>query len=242
MTASLLNHPSREVQRLPDELALTQGASSLAWVERFGRRRLLSLKHYLLVKRMLDVVICLAVLPVILPLCVVITVLIRCETPGTTAIFTQYRTGRHGKRFKIYKFRTMAANAEERKLELLHLNELQWPDFKITDDPRITRIGRFLRKTSLDELPQLFNILKGDMTLVGPRPTSFAASTYRLWQTERLDVTPGLTGLRQIACSPSTAFEQRLREEITYIQNRGLLFDIVLMLLTVRSVVLAQGR
>jgi lipopolysaccharide/colanic/teichoic acid biosynthesis glycosyltransferase len=242
MTASMLNYSPQEALRLHDVIASAQGAPSLAWVERFGRRRVLSLKQYLLAKRMLDVAICLAALPVLVPLFALIVALIKIEAPGASAIFTQYRTGRHGKRFKIYKFRTMTANAEERKLELLHLNELQWPDFKITNDPRITRIGRFLRKTRLDELPQIFNILKGDMSLVGPRPTSFAASTYRLWQTERLDVTPGLTGLQQVSGTPSIGFEERLREEITYIQNRGLLFDIVLMLLTVRSVVLAQGR
>ena len=92
----------------------------------------------------------------------------------------------------------MVTNAERLKSEYAHLNELSWPDFKISDDPRITRIGRFLRKTSLDELPQIFNVIRGDMSLVGPRPTSFAAETYDLWHTERLEVIPGITGLWQV--------------------------------------------
>ena len=108
--------------------------------------------------------------------------------------FRQNRTGKGGKRFQLFKFRTMVVNAEEMKLQLAHLNELQWPDFKITNDPRITRVGRILRKTSLDELPQILNIIRGDMSFVGPRPTSFAAETHKLWQTERLDVQPGLNG------------------------------------------------
>jgi lipopolysaccharide/colanic/teichoic acid biosynthesis glycosyltransferase len=103
--------------------------------------------------------------------------LIALESPGAPVIFTQMRTGKGGNPFKMYKFRSMVPNAEAIKTQLAHLNELQWPDFKITNDPRITRTGKFLRKTSLDELPQLINVLKGDMSLVGPRPTSFSAST-----------------------------------------------------------------
>ncbi|MBC8506499.1 MAG: sugar transferase, partial [Chloroflexi bacterium] len=99
--------------------------------------------------------------------------LIKLEEKGGNVIFYQERTGKGGRRFRMYKFRTMVMNAEEMKTKLAHLNELQWPDFKITDDPRITKIGRFLRKTSLDELPQILNILIGEMSLVGPRPTSF---------------------------------------------------------------------
>ena len=98
----------------------------------------------------------------------------------------------------MFKFRTMVPNAEALKPALAHLNERPWPDFKITNDPRITRVGRILRQTSLDELPQLINVLKGEMSLVGPRPTSFAPSTYSFWHTYRLEVTPGITGLWQI--------------------------------------------
>jgi lipopolysaccharide/colanic/teichoic acid biosynthesis glycosyltransferase len=135
----------------------------------------------------------------------------------------------------------MVPNAEELKLKLLHLNELQWPDFKITNDPRITKIGKFLRKTSLDELPQILNILKGDMSFVGPRPTSFAADTYRLWQTERLDVIPGLTGLWQVYGRAETEFDERLRQDIAYIHNRCLFLDIAIIFLTVSAVFVGRG-
>ena len=127
------------------------------------------------------------------------------------------------------------------KAQLSHLNELQWPDFKITNDPRITRIGRILRKTSLDELPQLLNVLKGEMSLVGPRPTSFSAETYQLWQTERLDVVPGLTGLWQIVGRGSTEFDERLRLDIAYIERRCLMLDIEILIRTITAVFEQRG-
>jgi lipopolysaccharide/colanic/teichoic acid biosynthesis glycosyltransferase len=135
----------------------------------------------------------------------------------------------------------MVPNAEDLKRQLAHLNELQWPDFKITNDPRITRIGRFLRKTSLDELPQLFNVLKGEMSLVGPRPTSFSATTYSLWHTERLDVKPGLTGLWQIIGRGSIEFDDRLRLDIAYIKHRCLWLDIQILFHTVMAVLEQRG-
>jgi len=141
----------------------------------------------------------------------------------------------------MYKFRTMVPNAEELKSQYAHLNELQWPDFKITNDPRITRIGRFLRKTSLDELPQLFNVLKGDMSLVGPRPTSFGPETYKLWQTSRLDVKPGLTGLWQIIGRAQLEFDDRLRLDIAYIERASLWFDINILVRTVAAVFEQRG-
>ena len=143
------------------------------------------------------------------------------------------RTGWNGERFPIYKFRTMYKNAEEIKEQYRHLNELTWPDFKITNDPRITRVGRFLRKTSLDELPQIFNVWRGEMSFVGPRPTSFAVDTYDLWHTSRLDVVPGLTGLWQVVGRAETEFNERVRLDYAYIQNRCLTLDFKIMLLTV---------
>ena len=141
----------------------------------------------------------------------------------------------------MYKFRTMVPNAEALKQQLMHLNELQWPDFKITNDPRITRIGRFLRKTSLDEVPQIINVLTGEMSLVGPRPTSFSAQTYKLWHTERLDVLPGLTGLWQVLGRASTEFDERLRLDIAYIEKRCLWLDFQILLRTVTAVVGQKG-
>jgi lipopolysaccharide/colanic/teichoic acid biosynthesis glycosyltransferase len=157
-------------------------------------RVLLYRKKYQAAKRIMDVTMCLLFLPFALLVMAICAIAIRLDSAGPI-IFTQERTGKGGRRFKMYKFRTMLPNAEELKQKYAHLNELTWPDFKITNDPRITRIGRILRKTSLDELPQIFNLLKGEMSLVGPRPTSFSVQTYRLWQTARLEVLPGITGL-----------------------------------------------
>src|SRR5680860_531923 len=124
----------------------------------------------------------------------VVALAIKLDDSAGGVFFRQPRTGLAGRRFDLLKFRTMVSNADELKDELRHLSEVPWPDFRLSNDPRVTRIGRFLRKTSMDELPQLINVLKGDMTLVGPRPTSFEASTYATWQTGRLDFRPGLTG------------------------------------------------
>ena len=196
---------------------------------------------YVIAKRAMDITLILLVMPVLLPLFLLIALLIKLESPNGPTIFSQDRTGKHGKRFKMYKFRSMVPNAEELKKELAHLNELQWPDFKITNDPRVTRIGNFLRKTSLDELPQLLNVLKGDMSLVGPRPTSFSADTYDLWQTARLDVIPGVTGLWQIIGRGETEFHERLRLDIAYIKHRSLWLDIQILFRTVLAVFSQRG-
>ncbi len=167
--------------------------------------------------------------------------LIKLGEPKGKVMFTQERTGIGGHRFAMYKFRTMVVNAEELKIEFSHLNELQWPDFKITNDPRITKIGSFLRKTSLDELPQIINVIRGEMSLVGPRPTSFSADTYALWHTERLDVIPGLTGLWQLLGRGETEFDERLRMDITYIERRCMRLDMHILLRTVFAVLKQKG-
>jgi len=196
---------------------------------------------YLLIKRLMDLTLILLAMPFFLPIFLLIVFLIKLESPIAAVTFTQNRTGKNGKPFKMYKFRSMVPNAEELKTKLAHLNELKWPDFKITNDPRVTRIGRILRKTSLDELPQLINVLKGEMSLVGPRPTSFAAETYHLWQTERLDVTPGITGLWQIIGRGETEFDERLRLDIAYIERRCLWLDIQILFRTVLAVFSQRG-
>jgi lipopolysaccharide/colanic/teichoic acid biosynthesis glycosyltransferase len=156
-------------------------------------------------------------------------------------LFRQQRTGRHGVRFGMYKFRTMVRNAEELKASLAHLNILPPPDFKVIDDPRITRVGGFLRKTSLDELPQVLNVLRGEMSIVGPRPTSFSASTYDLWQTVRLEALPGITGLWQVFGRNSTTFDERLRLDVAYIRNISFWLDLKIIAWTLLSVVRRQG-
>jgi lipopolysaccharide/colanic/teichoic acid biosynthesis glycosyltransferase len=198
-------------------------------------------KWYLAAKRIMDILLVLLSLPLTLPLFVLSILMVKLESPRDPVFFFQPRTGEGGKRFRLYKFRTMVVNAEEMKKELAHLNELPWPDFKITNDPRVTRAGRFLRKTSLDELPQLLNVLVGDMSLVGPRPTSFAAETYDLWHTERLDIKPGLTGLWQILGRASTDFDARLRLDIAYMERRCLWLDIQILVRTFTAVLEQRG-
>jgi lipopolysaccharide/colanic/teichoic acid biosynthesis glycosyltransferase len=180
-------------------------------------------------------------MPIWLPAIAIIALLIWVTSPGASPFFSQERTGKGGRRFQMLKFRTMVPNADALKQQYLHLNELQWPDFKITNDPRVTKIGRLLRKTSLDELPQLFNILNGEMSLVGPRPTSFGAETYQLWQTERLDVIPGMTGLWQVFGRAKLEFDDRLRLDIAYIEHASLWLDINLLIQTVIAVFKQRG-
>jgi len=212
------------------------------WVKKFDtRRKILTGKSYLRAKRIFDLTIVILAIPFWLPIFVLISLLIRISSPGAPAIFTQFRTGRGGQRFRMYKFRSMVPNAEELKKKYMHLNELKWPDFKISNDPRITPLGRLLRKTSLDELPQLINILRGEMSLVGPRPTSFSAETYQLWQTERLDVIPGLTGLWQISGRAELEFDERLRLDIAYIERASLWFDFNILVRTIFSVINQRG-
>ncbi len=216
--------------------------SELGWITSIDpQKALFRGRAYLVAKRIMDLVLVLLAMPLLLPLMGLIAILIKIDSPGAPAIFTQTRTGKGGVPFKMYKFRTMVPNAEEMKKQLMHLNELQWPDFKITNDPRITRVGRILRKTSMDEFPQFFNVLKGDMSLVGPRPTSFSARTYKLWQTERLDVQPGLTGLWQIIGRASTEFDDRLRLDIAYINHRCLWLDIQILFRTYVAVLAQRG-
>jgi lipopolysaccharide/colanic/teichoic acid biosynthesis glycosyltransferase len=212
------------------------------WIKKFDpQKRIVTGSTYLVAKRFMDVFLVLIALPFWMPLIGLIALIIRVTSPGAPVMFKQLRTGKGGQRFKMYKFRSMVPNAEELKAKYAHLNELQWPDFKITNDPRITRIGRFLRKTSLDELPQLFNVLTGQMSLVGPRPTSFGPETYKLWHTERLDVAPGLTGLWQIIGRAQLEFDDRLRLDIAYIERRSLWLDINILIYTVMAVFKQRG-
>ncbi|NOY99640.1 MAG: sugar transferase [Chloroflexi bacterium] len=179
--------------------------------------------------------------PIWLPLVALIALVIKVTSPGAPALFVQMRTGKGGRRFSMFKFRTMVPNAEALKTKYARLNELQWPDFKITNDPRVTPIGRILRRTSLDELPQLINVLRGEMSLVGPRPTSFGVETYKLWQTERLDVMPGITGLWQIFGRAQFEFDDRLRLDIAYMERASLWLDINILFQTILAVFKQRG-
>src|SRR4029453_5454619 len=173
---------------------------------------------------------CLMVAPLLVPLLSLVALLIYIDSPGKV-MFTQLRTGKGGRRFKMYKFRSMVPNAEELKIKYAHLNELTWPDFKITNDPRITRIGRILRATSLDELPQLLNVLKGDMSLVGPRPhvpgmlaTGMLFEGLVPYYFQRATVRPGIPGLAQVSgfrgdTTKASDAVARVDYDIHYIEN-----------------------
>jgi len=217
-------------------------ASETHWLDQFDpEKSLLGGRAYLIAKRIMDLALVVLSLPLTAPVIGLCALMLKLESPHDPVFFVQLRTGKGGRPFRMFKFRSMVTNAEELKKELAHLNELQWPDFKITNDPRVTRVGRILRKTSLDELPQLFNILRGEMSLVGPRPTSFSPGTYRLWHTERLDVPPGLTGLWQITSRGSSEFDDRLRLDIAYIERRCLSLDMQILIRTVTAVLEQRG-
>ena len=216
--------------------------SAEEWIDRFDpQKRYLTGDMYLFIKRVMDIALVVLSMPLWVPALAIIGLVIRFTSPGAPVIFKQLRTGKGGSRFNMYKFRTMVPNAEELKSKYMHLNELQWPDFKITNDPRVTRVGKFLRKTSLDELPQLLNVLRGEMSLVGPRPTSFGPETYKLWHTSRLDVKPGMTGLWQIFGRAQLEFDDRLRLDIAYIERASLWLDIQILLLTVVAAFQQRG-
>jgi lipopolysaccharide/colanic/teichoic acid biosynthesis glycosyltransferase len=226
---------------VPDIATNARSVSRTPWyLEIDPQRRLIRGKAYQMLKRAMDVTFCLMVMPLVLPLLALVALLIYIDSPGPI-MFYQLRTGKGGRRFRMYKFRTMVPNAEELKKTYAHLNELTWPDFKITNDPRVTRVGRILRKTSLDELPQLLNVIKGDMSLVGPRPTSFSPDTYRLWHTERLEVLPGITGLWQVSGRSNLDFDQRLKLDIAYIERQSLWLDIQVLVRTVGQVFVGEG-
>jgi len=208
------------------------------WYESVSNRA--TSRSYEWVKRAIDIVVSLSVLPFALPVIALCMLWVKLDSDGP-ALMRQSRTGKGGRRFAMLKLRTMVKNAHELREKYAHLNECSYPDFKITNDPRMTRCGRILRKLSLDELPQLLNVLRGDMTLVGPRPTSFGPETYRLWHTARLEVKPGLTGLWQVSGRADVDFDDRLRLDIAYIRNRGLWLDVQILFRTVGAVVSRKG-
>ncbi len=197
-------------------------------------------KHYARAKRGIDIGACLVAAPLVLPLVLICAVAVRCSSTGPI-FFRQKRTGQGGRPFEMLKFRSMVVDAEQLKAALKASKGISGPDFKMEQDPRITRVGAFMRKTSLDELPQLWNILKGDMSLVGPRPTSFGIETYQRWHAERLEVKPGLTGLWQIRARGDVDFDCRVRLDIAYVRQRSLILDLWILLRTAPCVIAQRG-
>lgn len=189
---------------------------------------------YLVSKRIIDVVGSLAGIILLSPLFLIVAILIKLEDPKGKVFFAQERNGRYPKTFKMYKFRSMVHNAEELLKDLMDRNEQTGPVFKINDDPRITKVGKFIRKTSIDELPQLFNVLKGDMSLVGPRPPiPHEVEQYNSYQMQRLAVKPGLTCIWQISGRNNIGFDEWVEMDIEYIKTRSLWLDIKLIFKTV---------
>jgi exopolysaccharide biosynthesis polyprenyl glycosylphosphotransferase len=180
-------------------------------------------------------------LAVLSPLFALVALFIKATSPGPV-LFAQERMGLNGRRFKCLKFRTMIVDAEARLAELQHLNEVDGPVFKIRRDPRITKIGVFLRKASVDELPQLWNVLRGDMSLVGPRPPIPAeVEKYERWQRRRLSMRPGITCLWQISGRSNVDFDRWMRLDLNYIDNWSLALDLVILLKTVPAVLTTRG-
>jgi exopolysaccharide biosynthesis polyprenyl glycosylphosphotransferase len=195
----------------------------------------------LALKRALDVVVSGTVLAVLSPLIAVLSLLILVDS-GRPVFFRQRRAGRGGAPFTMLKFRTMDSDAEERLGELVDLSQLKEPAFKIPDDPRVTRAGRLLRRTSLDELPQLINVLRGDMSLVGPRPEEEAVvALYDERQRQRLAIRPGLTGPMQVYGRGDLTFEERLAMERDYLDNLSIAGDLAILLRTPRAIVRGEG-
>ncbi|MCU5174424.1 sugar transferase [Bacillus paranthracis] len=194
-------------------------------------------KGYLFVKRCMDFTGALCGLIILSPLFLIIALIIKYEDPKGTVLFKQIRVGKDGKEFHMYKFRSMVADAEERLKDLLQYNEVNGAMFKMKEDPRITKIGKFIRKTSLDELPQLINVLKGEMSLVGPRPPlPREVKEYTAYDKQRLLVIPGCTGLWQVSGRNNLGFKEMVQLDLHYIQKRSVLFDIIIIFKTVKEV------
>ncbi|MCA8961834.1 MAG: sugar transferase [Planctomycetes bacterium] len=175
------------------------------------------------------------------PLLVAVGLAIRWDS-GSPVFFRQRRVGRDGRPFTMLKFRTMVPDAEARLADLIDLERLAEPVFKLDDDPRVTRVGRWLRRTSLDELPQLVNVVRGEMSLVGPRPEeSRVVERYDIWERRRLKITPGITGLQQIHCRGSRSLKERVRWDILYLRRESVLLDLWILFRTLMVVVRGKG-
>lgn len=199
-------------------------------------------KKYIYSKRSLDVLGSLFGLIVLFPLFLIIAICIKIEDPKGSVLFKQKRVGYQGRPFYMYKFRSMVTNAEGMLDSLMHRNETTGPMFKMKDDPRVTNIGRFIRKTSIDELPQLWNVLKGDMSLVGPRPPlPHEVDYYTDYDKQRLMVRPGCTGYWQVSGRSELGFKEMVELDLKYIAERRLWLDIILIFKTVAVIFNKKG-
>ncbi|MDF2037697.1 sugar transferase [Cytobacillus oceanisediminis] len=191
-------------------------------------------KNYLFIKRSIDIFGAVFGMILLSWLFIIVAILIKIEDPKGPVFFKQVRVGKNEKEFYMYKFRSMVSDAEEKLKDLLQYNEVSGAMFKMKDDPRITKIGRFIRKTSIDELPQLLNVIKGDMSLVGPRPPlPREVKEYSTYDKQRLIVTPGCTGLWQVSGRNSLGFKEMVELDLEYISNQNIVFDLRIIFKTV---------
>ncbi|HQK47229.1 MAG TPA: sugar transferase [Syntrophorhabdaceae bacterium] len=195
----------------------------------------------LFIKRVIDIVLSVVGIIICIPFWIIIPVLIKRDSEGP-AFYVQERVGKNGRLFPMYKFRTMVVGADKMQAEVMHLNEMDGPVFKIKDDPRLTKMGKFLRRTSLDELPQLFNVLAGHMSLVGPRPPIMSEVVkYRPWQRKRLSVIPGITCLWQVTGRNEIKFDEWMKLDMQYIDNWSLTLDFKILFMTIKAVISRKG-
>lgn len=233
-----------QVDMLSDLYEILHGGATVQQVAGFpmvSLRQAALRRRQEMVKRWMDVAASLVLLVVTAPLVCLIAAAIRLDSPGP-AFYTQVRVGKGGRRFRMYKFRSMSLDADEQLEQVKALNEARGPIFKIKEDPRVTRIGRFLRRTSLDELPQICNVLRGDMSLVGPRPPlPSEVEAYQEWHHRRLTVNQGMTGLWQVSGRSLLAFDEMVKLDIYYIENWSIWLDLLILLRTIPIVVQARG-
>lgn len=192
-------------------------------------------------KRAFDIVVSIAAMPFLLPILALVAVAIKLDSEGPV-FFLQKRVGKYGKTFYCYKFRSMYKDADARKAELMQFNEAKGVVFKMKNDPRVTRVGKLLRKTSLDELPQIINVLKGDMSLVGPRPpVPSEVQVYKFEYLRRLEAMPGITGLQQVVARTGLEFDRWVELDVEYIQQASLHKDIEILAKTIPAVITQRG-
>lgn len=199
-------------------------------------------KIYKLSKRVIDITFALIGLIVLAPLFLVTAALVKLDAPDSPIFFSQERVGKNEKKFRMYKFRSMVENAESLLDDLLHLNEAEGAMFKINGDPRVTKIGKIIRSTSIDELPQLINVLKGEMSLVGPRPPLVReVEDYTQYEKQRLIVVPGCTGLWQATERNNVGFKEMVELDLLYIRKKTITFDMIIIYKTILSLIFKRA-
>ena len=224
-----------DVNVLKTNSSIEREGSQLIWVDKEIIRKQ---KGYDFVKRLIDFFAGIVGIILISPIMLWIGYKIHKDEPGSPVIFAQKRVGRNGKLFTMYKFRSMCVDAEEKLNGLADKNEIKGAMFKMKEDPRVTEFGKFIRKTSLDELPQLLNVIKGDMSLIGPRPPlQREVAEYTQYDMQRLLVKPGCSGLWQVSGRNEVHFNEMVNFDIEYIQNRGLKYDIFLIIKTIKVMI-----